>query len=143
MPAKLLQSCPTLCYPMDCSPPGSSVHEDYPGKNIGVGCHALLQGIFPTQELNWGLLHCRWILYQLSHKVNTRVGSLSLLQGIFPTQELNWGLLHCKRILSFPPELPAEPQKKHIRLKQLSWRSKSSCPTISCPDLWGLNIYAG
>ena len=34
---------------MDCSPPGCSVHGDSPGKNIGVGCHALLQGIFPTQ----------------------------------------------------------------------------------------------
>ena len=41
------QSCPTLCDPMDCSPPGSSVHGDFPGKNIGVGFHALLQGIFP------------------------------------------------------------------------------------------------
>ena len=34
---------------MDCSPPGSSVHGDSPGENTGVGCHALLQGIFPTQ----------------------------------------------------------------------------------------------
>ena len=32
---------------MDGSPPGSSVHGDSPGKNTGVGCHALLQGIFP------------------------------------------------------------------------------------------------
>ena len=53
---------------MDCTPPGSSVHEDSPGKNIRVGCHALLQGIFSTQESNWGLLHCRWILYQLSYQ---------------------------------------------------------------------------
>ena len=45
---------------MDCSPPGSSVHGDSPGKNTGVGCHALLQGIFPTQESNPGLLHCRF-----------------------------------------------------------------------------------
>ena len=55
-------SCPTLCNPMDCSPPGSSVHGDSPGKNAGVGCHALLQGIFPTQGSNPGLLHCRHIL---------------------------------------------------------------------------------
>ena len=54
------QSCPTLCNPMDCSPPGSSVHGDSPGRNTGVGCHALLQGIFPTQGWNPGLLHCRW-----------------------------------------------------------------------------------
>ena len=41
---------------------------DSPGKNTGVGCHFLLQGIFPNQELNPGLLHCRKILYQLSYE---------------------------------------------------------------------------
>ena len=41
---------------------------DSPGKNTGVGCHFLLQGIFPTQESNPGLLHCRQILYQLSYE---------------------------------------------------------------------------
>ena len=67
------QLCPTLCDPMDCRPPGSSVPGDFPGKNTGVGCHGLLQGIFPTQGSNPGLLsllyflHCRWILYSLSH----------------------------------------------------------------------------
>ena len=40
--------------------------QDSPGKNTGVGCHSLFQRIFPTQGLNPGLLHCRWILYQLS-----------------------------------------------------------------------------
>ena len=62
------QSCPTLCHPMGCSPPGSFVHGDSPGKNTGVGCYALLQGIFPTQGSNPGLLHCRQILYCLSHQ---------------------------------------------------------------------------
>ena len=62
------QSCRTLCYPMDCSPSGSSVHGDSIGKNTGVGCHALLQGIFPTQGSNPGLLYCRWILYHLRHQ---------------------------------------------------------------------------
>ena len=38
------QSCLTYCNPVDCSPPGSSVPGDSPGKNTGVGCHALLQG---------------------------------------------------------------------------------------------------
>ena len=42
------QSCPTLYDPMDCSLPGSSVHGNSLGKNTGVGCHALLQEIFPT-----------------------------------------------------------------------------------------------
>ena len=44
------QSCPILCDPMDCSPPGSSLHGDSPGKNTGVGCHALLQGIFKPRS---------------------------------------------------------------------------------------------
>ena len=62
------QSCPTLCNPMDWSPPGSFVHGDSPGKNAGVGCHFLLQGIFLTQGLlNLGLLYCRCLLYHLSH----------------------------------------------------------------------------
>ena len=39
-----------------------------PDKNIGVGCHFLLQGIFLTQESNPGLLHCRRILYHLNHQ---------------------------------------------------------------------------
>ena len=55
---KVTLSCPTLCDPMDC--PWNS-----PGQNTGVGSLSLLQGIFPTQELNRGLRHCRLILYQL------------------------------------------------------------------------------
>ena len=43
-----------------------------PGKNTGVGSHSLLQEIFPTQELNPGLLHCGWILYHLSHQGNPK-----------------------------------------------------------------------
>ena len=45
-----------LCDPTDCSLPGASVHRYFPGQNTGVGCHALLQGIFPTQGSNPGLL---------------------------------------------------------------------------------------
>ena len=44
-----------------------------PGQNTGVDSCSLLQGIFPTQELNPGLPHCRWILYYLSHKGNPRI----------------------------------------------------------------------
>ena len=50
------------------SPPGSSIHGDSPGKNIGVSCHELLQGIVPIQGLNPGLPHCRQILPHLSHQ---------------------------------------------------------------------------
>ena len=57
------QSCPTLCDPQDCSPLGSSGPWDFPGQNIGVGCHFFLQGISLIQELNLGLLHCRQIFF--------------------------------------------------------------------------------
>ena len=67
------QLCPTLCDPMDYSLPGSCVHGDSPGKNTRVGCHALLQGIFPTQWSNPGLLHCKWILYHLSHQGSQKI----------------------------------------------------------------------
>ena len=62
------QSCPTLCNPMDCRSPCSSNHGDSPCKDIRVDCHAILQGIFPTQGSNPGLLNCRQILYRLGHR---------------------------------------------------------------------------
>ena len=99
--AKLFQSCPTLCDPVDGSPPGSPVPGIFqvrllewdahcllrkvaqfcpiqlsPGQNTGVGSLSLLQGIFPIQGSNPGLLHCRRILYRLSHKAILRKASL-------------------------------------------------------------------
>ena len=74
---------------------------NFPGQNAGVGSLSLLQGIFPTQGWNPGILHHRWILLAEPQRKpkNTGVGSLSLLQWIFPTQGLIWGLLHCRWIL--------------------------------------------
>ena len=62
------QSCPTLYNPMDYSLPLSIEfsRQEY----WSVGSHSLLQGIFPTQKLNQGLLHCRQLLYQLSYQGN-------------------------------------------------------------------------
>ena len=76
--AKLLQSCSTLCDPMDCSPPGSSAQWDSRGKNTGVGCHAHLQGIFLAQGSNPHLLH---LLYW-------QAGSLPLVPPGKPAQGL-------------------------------------------------------
>ena len=56
------QSRPTLCNPMVCILPDSSVHGDSPGKNTEVGCHSFLQGLFPTQGSSPGLLNCRQTL---------------------------------------------------------------------------------
>ena len=64
--AELLQSCLTLCNPMDCSPPSSSVHGIFQARVLQWV--DFLQGIFLTQRLNLGNLHCRRILYRLSHQ---------------------------------------------------------------------------
>ena len=65
----VIQSCPTLWEPMDGSLPGFSVHGILQARIVeSVGCHALLQGIFPTQELNPGLPNCRQILYWLNYQ---------------------------------------------------------------------------
>ena len=81
---KEVQSCPTLFDPMDCSPWNS------PGQNTGACSLSLLQGIFPTQGSNPGFLHCRCILYQLSHKGSLRVkGMLLIISGLTGVNQ-NW-----------------------------------------------------
>ena len=60
---KVVQSCPTLCDPMDYS-----VHGILQARILEWVAFPWSGGIFPTQESNPGLLHHRWILYQLSHK---------------------------------------------------------------------------
>ena len=70
---KVAQSCLTLHNPMLYSPWNS------PGQNPGVGSLSLLQGIFPTQESSRGLLHCRQILYQLSHKAGEALSSTQMI----------------------------------------------------------------
>ena len=63
------QSCLTLHDPMECSPPSPlKCPWDFPSKNTRMGCHFLLQGIFPTQRSNLGFLHCRQILCHQSHQ---------------------------------------------------------------------------
>ena len=60
------QSCPTLCYSKDCSPARLLCLRDFPGKNPGMGCHFLLQRIFPTQGSSpslWCFLHWQWVLH--------------------------------------------------------------------------------
>ena len=70
--AKSLQSCPTLCDPMDCSLPCFSVHGIFPGKSTGVGCHFPLQGIFPTQGLKLCFLHWQANSFPVSHLGSNR-----------------------------------------------------------------------
>ena len=85
--AQLLQQCLTLCDPMDNSLPGSSVQGILPGKNIGVGCHALLQGIFLTQGLNLSppcLLHWQGDSLPLSHQESPKYSTVIVLLSVSP-----------------------------------------------------------
>ena len=88
-----------------CSLPGSSL-----GKNTGVGCHALFQGISPTQESSPGLLHWRWILYQLSYQGGPKLSNP--LRAIHFTSQsaFSWSLMeyeyhtsssHIRRLLGW------------------------------------------
>ena len=99
-----------------------------PGQNTGVGSLSLPQSIFPTEESNPGLLSCRWILYQLSHK-----GSPRILEWVaYPFSSGTGGLLHCRRVpyqLSYgkPKFLSSDfisfgNEKCGHRLRVMSWR---------------------
>ena len=88
--------------PMHCDPPGSSIHGDSPGKNTGVGCHALLQRIFPTKGSNPCLLHLlHWqvdslllappgkyhvVTIKWSAMIETMCGEFVLLQDVWQQQ---------------------------------------------------------
>ena len=105
---KVTQSCPTLCDPVAVAHQ-APLSMGFFIKNTGVGCHALLQGIFPTQESNPGHLHCRWILYQLSHQGSPRI--LEWVAYPYPGDLPNPGVKP-----RFPAlwaySLPAEPPRK-------------------------------
>ena len=87
----------------------SCIASDPPGKskNTGVGNLSLLQEIFPTQESNRGLLHCRWILYQLSyqgslkHSVNGFLCRFFTTSATWEAHSYPWGLLHELRTYLF------------------------------------------
>ena len=66
--SQLLQSCSTLCDPMDCSLPGSFVHGIFLARILEWIAMPFSRGFFPTQGLNQSLLHCRQILHWLSHQ---------------------------------------------------------------------------
>ena len=86
-----------------------------PGKNTGVGCHALLQGIFPTQGLNPGLQYFRWNLNRLSHQGSTRI--LEWEACPFSRGSSGLGIKPGSPALqadSLPAELPGKPSVKGI-----------------------------
>ena len=117
----VLQSCPTLCDPMDCSPPGSSVHGVLQARMLELGRPRWMEWRGRWERgSGWGTHVNPWLIHlnvwqkplqyykvislQLikimkKKKKNTGVASHSLLQGIFPPQGSNQGLLHCRQTL--------------------------------------------
>ena len=88
-----------------------------PGQNTGVGSFSLLQGIFPTQGLNPGLPHCRWILYQLSYQGSPtphKARQFTQLQTVHPRASPTE--LPC---LQFPPSAPMSIYQHHIPLSKV------------------------
>ena len=98
---KVTQSCPTLCDPMDCSLPGSSVHGILQARILEWAAFPFSRGSAqPRIETRSPTLQADSLPAEPPGKTKKpRVGSLSLLQRIFRIQESNRGLLHCKRIL--------------------------------------------
>ena len=102
-------SCPTLC---DHGLQSTRIlwPWDFPGKNTGVGSHSLLQGIFLTHGSNVCLLHCRWILYGLSHQVSPLPRDEGLIREVrADSQQLGTvGIWWQMRLLVGCPEMEKE-----------------------------------
>ena len=75
---------------------------DSPGQNTGMGSLSLLQGIFPAQESNWGFLHCRQILYQLSYQGRPREGGHQTWWWRCAITLLGWFQVHFKQTFWSP-----------------------------------------
>ena len=107
--AKSLQSCLTLCDPIDGSPRGSPHPWDSPGKNTGVGCHFLLQ-CMKVKSKSEVTQSCPTLSDPMDYSLpGSFIHGFSRheywsgvplpVQGIFPTQGLNPGLPHCRQTL--------------------------------------------
>ena len=124
----LAQLCLTFCDPMDYSPPGSSVHGDSPGKNIGVGCHALQSS--PPRDWTQvsriaGRFFTSWAMKEAQEYWS---GQACPFSRIFPTQGLNPSVPHSWRILY---------QLSHKRSPRiLEWAACPFSSGLSRPRNW-------
>ena len=123
-----LLSCSVMSYSLwpHGLQPARPLHPwDSPGKNTGVGCHFLLQGIFPTQGSNTGLLHCRWILYHLSHQKSPRILlSLLLIVNTIPNSYAYYTLFPTRQIETF-------------------WKYESESHSVMSDSLWPHGLVHG
>ena len=125
--AQALRSCPTLCDPLDRSPPGSSVR--------GILQAGILEWVAipfsrgssrPRDRTQVSRMQADSLPAEpLGKPKSTGVGSLSLLQGIIPTQESNRGLLHCRQILyqlSYQGSPKVNPRQRFLMIESMKWQ---------------------
>ena len=141
--------CPTLCDPLGCSPPGSSVHGDSPGKNTGVVCHALLQGIFPTQASHFaGGFFTFWATGEalanssttgitVSQKASMWLWGLKCVclgTGFIFHKTMHFTLVHIRYMKFFKACLSFSKVKKSLSFPMLPWMPRS--PKTKFNDYW-------
>ena len=102
------QSCQILCDPMDCSPPGSSVCGDSPGKNTGLGFHALLQGISQLRDRT----HVSHIAGRFSTAWASREAQVIPTISVFPSLKINIFLNVYMEEIEISYQEPAENKQK-------------------------------
>ena len=108
-----------------------------PGRNTGVGCHSLFQGIFPTQGSNLGFLHWGWILYHLSHQ-----GS-----PMYRIYREKWTHRLCMHGSIYLPQME-QPKEQALRsrnrIHRASGRSSGPLPSLQCMNcFWSLSRTLG
>ena len=109
---------------------------DFPGTNTGVGCHFLLQRIFPTQESNPGLLHCRQILYQLSYRLYREGKKISPVCFLLPLKR-DKSVWHLQRISSIWRPLAFLP----VTLSGSDILRDWACTHVhTCTHLWYISV---
>ena len=116
--------------PRDYNLSGFSIHGDYPGQGTGMGSRSLLQGIFPTQGLNPGLPHCKWILYQLSHKGSPRI--LEWVANPFPGDLPDPGIELGSSALQADSLLTELSEKGNTAIKIRCCECGNGCVLLSC-----------
>ena len=114
--------------------------QDFPGKNTGVGCHSFLQRIFLIQGLNLGLLHCREILYRLSHQGKGNIFRNTVLIGdsklCWESRQWIYFLWDAKHLASF--ELCCY---RMVARRANAFFSCFSFPSLPCAMKWKLPLW--
>ena len=128
MKVKVAQSSPTL------QPHGLYSPWNYPGQNTGVGSLSLLQGNFRTQGLNPGLLHYKWILYQLGHQESPRI-----LEWIaYPFSSGSSGSRNQTRVSCIAGRVFTSGATREVIKSLVNKCQIMNLPILACHQQWGV-----